>query len=52
MRTSRWKRATIVVLSGGVLLQAPGCTAALAPILLSLGESTFLAYLFGGILPF
>ena len=52
MRTTRWKRAAFMALSGGVLLQASGCSAALAPILLSLGESSLLAYLFGQAVPF
>ncbi len=52
MQRTRWKKSMLVLLSGGVLLQAGGCAATFAPVLLSLGESALLTFLFGRALPF
>ena len=44
----RIARRLVVVLTGGVLLQAVGCATGFLPVLLSLAESTVLGILFGG----
>jgi len=46
-RRRRWKRVAAALACGGCLLQFGGCLTAAAPVLLSLGESTLLTYLFG-----
>jgi len=47
MNRRAWKRTAVLLLAGGSLLQVGGCLGALAPVMLSLAESTLLTYLFG-----
>ena len=49
MNKSRVARMAMVVLAGGVLLQAGGCTTVFAPVLLSFFESFVLSGLTGGV---
>jgi len=42
-------RVVALCASGGMLLQAVGCSTGLLPVLLSFAESTALSALFGGI---
>jgi hypothetical protein len=42
-----WKKAALLVLSGGLLVQVGSCATALGPLAYSLGESVLLTMLFG-----
>lgn len=48
-KVRRASRMIALCASGGMLLQAVGCSAGLLPILLSFAESAVLSALFGGI---